>query len=111
MPRAKRTQYTNTQPSPDDLAAFEAALAELLPTAQLLPLPGDVLSRLIHEAARRGYSLTVSPAMAGRAYRLRVPFGDKALEVYTSDTENVGQLLNGLLAAVGRLPTRNANGQ
>jgi hypothetical protein len=109
VPRAKRPAYSANVPSPDDLVAFEAALAELLPTAQLLPLPGDMLSRLTHEAARRGYSLTVSPAMAGRAYRLRVPFGEKALEVYTSDTENVGQLLTGLLAAVGKLPTRSTS--
>ena len=109
MPRGKARNYNSVGPSADDLAAFESALASLLPTAQLLPLPGDLLSQITHEAGRRGYSLTVSPTLGGRAWRLRVPFGEKALEVYTSDTENVGQLLMGLLAAVGKLPTRSTS--
>jgi hypothetical protein len=107
MPRAKSRAYSSSGPTADDLAAFETALAELLPTAQLLPLPGDLLSRITHEAGRRGYSLTVSPALAGRAFRLRVPFGEKALEVYTDDNDQVEQVLRGLLAAVGKLPTRS----
>jgi hypothetical protein len=108
VPRAKSRSYNSSGPTDEDLAAFESALASLLPTAQLLPLPGDLLSKITHEAGRRGYSLTVSPTLGGRAWRLRVPFGEKALEVYTSDTENVGQLLTGLLAAVGKLPTRSS---
>ena len=107
MPRAKSSRYSQSGPSDADLLEFESALASLLQTAQLLPLPGDLFARLTHEAVKRGYSLSISPSLGGRAYRLRVPFGDRALEVYVSDTDNVDQLLTGLLAAVGKLPTRS----
>jgi hypothetical protein len=108
VPRAKRPNAAFAGPSESDLVAFESALAEMLQTAQLLPLPGDLLSKLTHEAARRGYSLSVSPSLGGRAYRLRIPFGEKALELYLSDTDNVDQLMRGMLAAVGKLPTRGS---
>lgn len=108
MPRAKRTNYSQSGPSESDLLAFESALAEMLQTAVLQTLPGDILARLAHETVKRGYSLSLSPSLGGRAYRLRVPFADKALEIYVSDTDNVQQLLTGLLSAVGKLPTRSA---
>lgn len=106
MPRAKRSTSYLPGPSVDDLAAFESALAEIVQTANLLPLPGDLLSRLAHETCRRGYSLSLSPSLGGRAYRLRVPFGEKAIEIYVADTDNVAVLLGSVLAAVGKLPTR-----
>jgi hypothetical protein len=108
MPRGKRPGSYSNGPTPEDLAQFESALATLVQTAQLRPLPGDVFARLAHEAVKRGYSLSVSPSLGGRAYRLRVPFGEKALEIFVSDTDNVDQLLTGLLAAVGKLPTRSS---
>jgi hypothetical protein len=108
MPRGKSSRYSQSGPSEADLVEFESALASLLQTAQLLPLPGDVWARLTHETIRRGYSLSVSPSLGGRAYRLRVPFGERALEIYISDTDNVEQLLTGMLAAVGKLPTRSS---
>lgn len=106
MPRAKRATSYGPGPSLDDLAAFESALAELVQTAQLLPLPGDLLSRLAHETCKRGYSLSLSPSLGGRAYRLRVPFGEKAIEIFIADTDDVELLLRSVLAAVGKLPTR-----
>jgi hypothetical protein len=106
VPRAKRPSGYSNGPTAEDLEQFEAALAGMLQTAQLQVLPGDTLARLHHEVCRRGYSLNVSPSLGGRAYRLRVPFGEKALELYLSDTDNVEQLLLGMLAAVGKLPTR-----
>jgi hypothetical protein len=109
VPRAKSASRYNNGPTPADLEQFERALAGLVQTAVLTPLPGDTLSRVVHEAIRRGYSLTVSPSLGGRAYRLRVPFADKALEIFLSDTDNVEQLLTGLLAAVGQLPTRSSS--
>lgn len=109
MPRGKRPTTYGPGPTMDDLAAFESALAEMVQTAQLLPLPGDLLARLAHEACRRGYSLSLSPSLGGRAYRLRVPFGEKALEIFISDTDNVEVLLGSILAAVGKLPTRGSS--
>jgi hypothetical protein len=106
VPRAKRPSSYGNGPTAEDLAQFEAALAGMLQTAQLQELPGDLWARLTHETVRRGYSLAISPSLGGRAYRLRVPFGEKALELYLSDTDNVEQLLRGMLAAVGKLPTR-----
>jgi hypothetical protein len=107
MPRGRRPSGYGAGPTAEDLAQFEAALAGMLQTAVLQELPGDILARLVHLCASRGYSLTISPSLGGRAYRLRVPFAEKALEVYLSDTDNVRQLLDSLLLAVGRLPTRS----
>ena len=109
MPRGKRPTSSYAGPTVDDLAAFESALAEMVQTAQLLPLPGDLLARLAHEACRRGYSLSISPSLGGRAYRLRVPFGEKALEIFVSDNDSAEVFLTSILAAVGKLPTRTSS--
>lgn len=107
MPRRKNPGSFGAGPTAEDLEQFEAALAGLLQTAVLQELPGDTLARLAHLCVSRGYSLSISPSLGGRAYRLRVPFADKALEVYLSDTDNLRQLLDGLLLAVGKLPVRS----
>lgn len=109
MPRARRPAGYGSNPTDEDLAAFEAALAGLLQTAVLQELPGDTLARLAHLCVSRGYSLSISPSLGGRAYRLRVPFAERSLEIYLSDTDNVRQLLDGLLIAVGKLPTRSTS--
>lgn len=106
MPRKRQSSYNDSGPSAEDLAEFEAALAGLLQTVGLPDLPQDVWAQLGKEAATRGYTLVLSPAMGGRAYRIGVPMGTRRVEVYLSATDNAEALLRGLLLAVRKLPVR-----
>lgn len=107
MPRAKSRSYSDNGPSAEDLAEFETAMAGLLQTVGLPELPPAVWSQLTKEAASRGYTLTVSPAMGGRAYRIGVPMGARRVEVFLSSTDDIEALLRGLILAVRKLPTRD----
>lgn len=107
MPRGKSTRYNDTGPSAADLEEFEAALAGLLQTVGLPDLPEKVWSQLGKEAATRGYTLVLSPAMGGRAYRIGVPMGSRRVEVYLSANDDAEALIRGLILAVRKLPTRD----
>lgn len=107
MPRAKRTAYADNGPTADDLAAFEAAMAGLLQTVGLPELPEAVWAQLGKEAASRGYTLVLSPAMGGRAYRVSVPMGTKRAEIYLSSSDDAEALIRGLILAVRKLPVRD----
>jgi hypothetical protein len=106
VPRARSKAYSDNGPSAADLEEFEAALAGVLQTVGLPDLPESVWAQLGKEAAQRGYTLVLSPAMGGRAYRIGVPMGARRVEVYLSATDNAEALLRGLLLAVRKLPTR-----
>jgi hypothetical protein len=106
VPRAKRTTYASNGPTAEDLADFESALAGLLQTVGLPELPEAVWAQLGKEAASRGYTLTLSPAMGGRAYRIAVPVGAKRAEIYLSATDDAEALIRGLILAVRKLPVR-----
>jgi hypothetical protein len=107
MPRAKKPGYNDNGPSAADLAEFEAALAGLLQDQRLPALPEKVWAQLGQEAASRGYTLTLSPAMGGRAYRIGVPMGTKRVELYLSANDDAEALIRGLILAVRKLPTRD----
>lgn len=107
MPRAKGRSYSDNGPSAADLAEFESALGTVLQTVGLPELPPAVWSSLTKEAASRGYTLTVSPAMGGRAYRIGLPMGTRRVEVYLSATDDAEALLRGLILAVRKLPVRD----
>lgn len=106
VPRAKRATYADHGPSAADLADFEAAMAGLLQTVGLPELPEAVWAQLCKEAASRGYTLTISPAMGGRAYRIAVPMGTKRAEIYLSASDDAEALVRGLILAVRKLPVR-----
>lgn len=106
MPRAKASRYNDTGPTADDLAEFEAALGGLLQTVGLPEFPPDVWAQLTKEAVSRGYTLTISPAMGGRSYRVGLPMGTKRVEVFLSSSDDIEKLLRGLILAVRKLPTR-----
>lgn len=106
MPRGKSTRYADNGPSAEDLAEFETAMAGLLQTIGLPTLPEKVWAQLGQEAATRGYTLTLSPAMGGRAYRIAVPMGTKRAEIYLSSTDDAEALIRGLILAVRKLPVR-----
>ena len=107
MPRAKSGRFFDNGPSQADLAEFEAALAGLLQNQGLPELPEKVWAQLAREATSRGYALTISPAMGGRAYRIRVPVGTKGAEIYLSATDDAEALIRGLMLVVRKLPTRD----
>jgi hypothetical protein len=107
VPRAKRPGYNSDGPSAADLAEFESALAGLLQTVGLPDLPPAVWAQLGKEAATRGYTLTLSPSMGGRAYRIGVPMGTRRVEVYLSASDDSEALLRGLLLAIRKLPVRD----
>jgi hypothetical protein len=106
VPRAKSTRYADNGPSVEDLAEFETAMAGLLQSVGLPEFPPDVWAQLTKEAVSRGYTLTVSPALGGRAYRVGLPMGTKRVEVYLSSNDDIAALLRGLILAVRKLPTR-----
>lgn len=106
MPRAKTTRYADNGPSAADLAEFEAAMDGLLQSVGLPQLPPDVWAQITQEAVSRGYTVTVSPALGGRAYRVGLPMGTKRVEVYLSSTDDISALLRGLILAVRKLPVR-----
>ena len=107
MPRGKRPSYSDNGPTAEDLAEFETAMAGLLQTVGLPDLPENVWAQLGREAASRGYTLTLSPAMGGRAYRIAVPMGAKRAEIYLSSSDDAEALIRGLILAVRKLPIRD----
>lgn len=107
MPRAKRPTYADNGPSAADLADFETALAGLLQANSRPKLPADVWAQLGEEATARGYTLTLSPSLGGRAYRIAVPMGAKRAEVYLSSGDDAEALIRGLILAVRKLPVRD----
>jgi hypothetical protein len=107
VPRAKSSRYNDNGPTAADLAEFEAAMAGLLQDQGLPDLPEQVWAQLGKEAAMRGYTTTLSPAMGGRAYRIGVPMGAKRVEVYLSANDDSEALIRGLILAVRKLPVRD----
>lgn len=106
MPRAKSPRYNDNGPSAADLAEFEATLGGLLQTVGLPEFPPDVWAALTKEAVSRGYTLTISPAMGGRSYRVGLPMGTKRVEIFLSSSDDIEAMLRGLILAVRKLPVR-----
>ncbi len=106
MPR-KRTQSAGTGGiSDEDMAAFRAAMGPLLSAPGPPQLPAGNFARLAGLVVSRGYTLVVSPALGGRAYRISIPLGDRRVEVYAGDDDTVAMVIDNLLIAVQSLPTR-----
>ncbi len=106
MPRRSAVSKANTGPSAEDLAEFRAAMGSLLPSGGPPALPSGNWARLTALVVERGYTLVVSPALGGRAYRVALPMGDKRVEVYISDASTAEQIVSQLLLAVQSLPVR-----
>ncbi len=106
MPR-KRTQSTGSGGvSDEDMAAFRAAMGPLLSPMGPPELPAGNWARLAGLVVSRGYTLVISPALGGRAYRISIPLGDRRVEVYAGDNDSIVQVIDGLLIAVQSLPVR-----
>jgi hypothetical protein len=88
------------------MAAFRAAMGPLLSTVDAPALPAANWARLTSLVVSRGYTLVVSPALGGRAYRISIPLGDRRVEVYAGDSDGIVQVIDSLLIAVQSLPVR-----
>ncbi len=106
MPRKRAVSNGSGGVSDDDMAAFRAAMGPLLSSVGPPELPPANWSRLTTLVVSRGYTLVVSPALGGRAYRISIPLGDRRVEVYAGDNDSITQVIDGLLIAVQSLPVR-----
>ncbi len=106
MPRRKAASGNHGGVSDDDMAAFRAAMGPLLSTVGPPELPPGNWARLAALVVSRGYTLVISPALGGRAYRISIPLGDRRVEVYAGDNDSIAQVVDGLLIAVQSLPVR-----
>ncbi len=106
MPRKRTPSTGNGGVTDDDMAAFRAAMGPLLSSSGPPALPPANWARLAALVVSRGYTLVISPALGGRAYRISIPLGDRRVEVYSGDDDSIVQVIDGLLIAVQSLPVR-----
>lgn len=107
MPRARKPAGNgNVGPSDDDMAAFRAAMGPLLSTGGAPALPAANWARLTALVVEKGYTLVISPALGGRAYKIAIPLGEKRIDVFASDKDTAEQIVDALLIAVQHLPQR-----
>ena len=102
----KRTVRKGDGPSPEDLAEFQAALDEMLPSVELPALPGDEISALAKEVAARGYYLGISASVGRAGYIIRIPVGKKAVEAIIGAGADPVDVLRRVLLVCKKLPPR-----
>lgn len=109
MPRAKnaRANTGDATVTAADLAEMQAALAGTLPKMAVTAWPHAEWSALALEVVARGYVVTVSPQMDGRAVKMSVPVGTGRLTVTANNDEELVESLRALLLQVRRLPVRH----
>lgn len=109
MPRAKNARATNGAETvtASDLAEMQAALAGTLPKMAVTTWPHAEWSALALEVVARGYVVTISPQMDGRAVKMSVPVGTGRLTVTANNDEELVESLRALLLQVRRLPVRH----
>lgn len=106
MPRKRPPAQAAGGPSDDDMAAFRAAMGPLLQVGGPPPLPSANWARLTALVCEKGYTLVISPALGGRAYKIAIPLGEKRIDVFASDKDTAEQIVDALLLAVQHLPQR-----
>ncbi len=106
MPRRKSASTGTGGISDEDMAAFRTAMGPLLSPVGPPELPAGNWARLAGMVVSRGYTLVISPALGGRAYRISIPLGDRRVEVYAGDSDSIVQVIDSLLIAVQSLPVR-----
>lgn len=109
MPRAKSGRTSNGADgvSAADLEEMQTALAGVLPTMAVTAWPEAEWSALAVEVVGRGYVVTVSPQMDGRAVKVSVPVGTGRLTVTAGNDRELLEALRALLLQVRRLPARH----
>lgn len=109
MPRKKLHNPTDPAANftPADLAEMQAALAGTLPKVAVTAWPGEAWSALALEVVSRGYVVTVSPQMDGRAVKISVPVGTGRLTVTASNDQELLEAVRALTLQVRRLPVRH----
>lgn len=86
---------------------MQSALAGTLPKVAVTAWPANEWSALALEVVSRGYVVTVSPQMDGRAVKISVPVGTGRLTVTASNDQELLESLRALLLQVRRLPIRH----
>lgn len=109
MPRAKRVTSNpgDATVTATDLAEMQAALAGTLPKMAVTTWPHAEWSALALEVVARGYVVTISPQMDGRAVKVSVPVGTGRLTVTANNDEELVESLRALLLQIRKLPVRH----
>lgn len=108
MPTGRRSNARSQTPdiSDGDFQELQAALAGTLSKVAVSEFPPAEWALLALRCIRKGYTLSLSPQVDGRAVRLRIPIGQKPLEITAGNDQELVEAVRAMLMAVEKLPTR-----